>query len=309
MSDAIGMIETRGYVGSVEATDAMVKAANVSLVKTIAIGGGLITVLVKGDVGSVKAAVEARDAAYIGEIAVKQAQAGASILDVNGGVVGQEAECLSWLVNVVQDAVDLPLCLDSADPAALGAALPLCRKPAMINSITTEGDRFDTVLPLVLEYKTKVIALCMGEYGPPSGVEDRVETASQLVDRLTAAGVPLDDIYIDACALPVSTGPEHGMSLAEAIGRIMARYPGVHTSVGLSNASFGLPMRKLLNETLIVLLMARGLDAAIADPCDRQLMANIAAAEALLGRDEYCVEYLKAFRAGKLEPVAAPVAV
>jgi cobalamin-dependent methionine synthase I len=255
----------------------------------------------------VKAAVEARDAAYIKEIAVKQAHAGASILDVNGGIVGQEAECLSWLVNVVQDEVDLPLCLDSADPAALRAALPLCRKPAMINSISIEGDRFDAVLPLVQEFKTKVIALCMGEYGPPSGVEDRVETASTLVDRLTTAGVALDDIYVDACVLPISTGPEHGPALAEAIGRIMARYPGVHTSVGLSNASFGLPVRKLLNETLIVLLMARGLDAAIADPCDRQLMANIAAAEALLGRDEYCVEYLKAFRAGRLEAAPAPV--
>ena len=97
----------------------------------------------------IRAAVEARDAAYIKEVARKQAQAGASILDVNGGVVGQEAECLSWLVKVIQEEVDLPLCLDSADPAALRAALPLCDKPAMINSITMEGDRFDSVLPLV----------------------------------------------------------------------------------------------------------------------------------------------------------------
>ncbi len=255
----------------------------------------------------IRAAVEARDAAYIKEIATRQAQVGASVLDVNGGIVGQEPECLSWLVSVIQEEVDLPLCLDSADPAALRAALPLCRKPAMINSITLEGDRFDNVLPLVKEFKTKVIALCMGEFGPPSGVEDRVETASRLVDRLTAAGVALDEIYVDGCVLPISTGPEHGRFLAEAIGQIMARYPGVHASVGLSNASFGLPARKLLNETFIVLLMARGLDAAIADPCDRQLMANIAAAEALLGRDEYCVEYLKAFRAGRLEVAPAPV--
>jgi cobalamin-dependent methionine synthase I len=255
----------------------------------------------------IRAAVEARDAAYIREIAVKQAEAGASMLDVNGGVVGQEAECLCWLVSVVQEAVELPLCLDSADPAALRAALPLCKRPAMINSITIEGDRFDSVLPLVKEFKTKVVALCMGEFGPPAGVEDRLETAAQLVDRLTGAGVALDDIYVDGCVLPISTGSEHGRSLAEAIGQITARYPGVHTSVGLSNVSFGLPARKLLNDSLIVLLMARGLDAAIADPCDRQLMANIAAAEALLGRDEYCVEYLKAFRAGKLEPAPAPV--
>jgi len=123
---------------------------------------------------------------------------------------------------------------------------------------------------------------------------------------LTAAGYALDDIYVDGCVLPVSTGPEHGKGLLEAVGQITARYPGVHASAGISNVSFGLPLRKLLNETFAVLLMARGLDAGIVDPCDAQLMANIRAAEALLGRDEYCAEYLRAFREGKLEfPTAA----
>jgi 5-methyltetrahydrofolate--homocysteine methyltransferase len=253
----------------------------------------------------IRTAVESRDVAYIKEVAVKQAEAGGSILDVNGGIAGQEPECLSWLVNVVQDAVDLPLCLDSSDPAALRAALPLCKQRPMINSIPDEKPRFEAVLPLLKEYRAKVIALCMSESGPPSGVEDRLATASRLVDRLTAEGMELDDIYVDPCTMPVSTGSGNGIAVAEAISRIMARYPGVHTSVGLSNASFGLPLRKLVNENFIVLLMSRGLDAAIADPCDRQLMANVAAAEALLGRDEYCVAYLRAFRAGRLEIPAA----
>jgi cobalamin-dependent methionine synthase I len=253
----------------------------------------------------IREAVLARDAAYIKEIALKQKDAGAHVLDVNGGVAGQEAECLTWLVGVVQEAVDLPLCLDSSDPAALRQALPLCKERPMINSITDEPSRFEAVLPLLREYKASVIALCMSEAGPPSGVEDRVATACRLVDRLTEQGIPLGDVYVDACVLPVSTGPEHGRSLADAIGQITARYRGVHTSAGLSNVSFGLPVRKLMNQTFAVLLMSRGLDAAILDPCDRQLMANIAAAEALLGRDEYCVEYLRAFRAGKLEPPAA----
>ncbi len=254
----------------------------------------------------IRAALEIRDGAYIMEVARKQAEAGASMLDVNGAIPGQEAECLMWLVNLVQDTVDLPLCLDSSDPAALKAALPLCRRQAMINSIPDESARFDAVLPLVKDHQAKVIALCMGRSGPPSGVEDRVATAGRLVDRLTAEGVSLDDIYVDLCVLPVSTGPGHGRSVAEAISQIMARYPGVHTSVGLSNASFSLPARKLLNQNLMVLLMARGLDAAIADPCDRQLMANIAAAEVLLGRDQHCMKYLRAYRQGKLEtPIAA----
>ncbi len=253
----------------------------------------------------VREAVLARDAAYIREIAIKQRDAGADRLDVNGGVAGQEAECLKWLVNIVQETVDLPLCLDSSDPEALKVALPLVKDQPMVNSITAEEARFDAVLPLLKEHKAKVIALAMGASGPPSGLEDRVETGCRLVDRLTAAGMALDDIYVDTCVLPASTGGEHPRFVAEAVGQIMAQYPGVHTSVGLSNVSFGLPVRKLLNETFLVLLMSRGLDAAIVDPCDRQLMANIAAAEALLGRDEYCAEYLRAYRAGKLELPAA----
>ena len=264
----------------------------------------LIGELINSTRKRIREAVMARDAGYIQEIAVKQRDAGADRLDVNGGVAGQEAECLAWLVNVVQKAVDLPLCLDSSDAEALRAALPLVKGQPMINSITDEQARFEALLPLLKEHNAKVIALAMGASGPPSGRDDRVATGCRLVDRLTGAGIALDDIYVDACVLPVSTGSEHGRSVAEAVGQIMTRFPGVHTSVGLSNVSFGLPVRKLLNQTFLVLLMSQGLDAAIMDPCDRQLMANIAAAEALLGRDEYCAGYLRAFRAGKLEPAA-----
>ncbi len=256
----------------------------------------------------IREAVVNRDAAYIQEIARRQAEAGADMLDVNGGVAGQEAESLKWLVEVVQQAVDLPLCLDSSDAGALREALPLVRGRAMINSITDEEERFCAVLELLKEYKARVIALAMGAAGPPSGIDDRVATGRRLVERLAEAGVALDDIFVDPCVMPVSTGSEHGRSVIEAVGRLRELFPGVHISVGLSNVSFGLPARKLLNQTFLVLLMSRGLDAAILDPCDRQLMANMLAAEALLGRDEYCAAYLKAYRQGKLEPPAGPAA-
>jgi cobalamin-dependent methionine synthase I len=250
-------------------------------------------------------AAQNRDAEFIKDVARKQVEAGANMLDVNGGIPGQEAECLTWLVNVVQEATEIPLCLDSADPAALRSALPLCKRRPMINSITDEPARYQAVLPLLKEYGAKVIALCMGAAGPPTGVEDRIATACRLVEGLTGEGMALEDIYVDLCVLPVSTGPEHGKALVEAISQVRGRYPGVHISAGVSNVSFGLPVRKLLNEVLVVLLMARGLDAAIVDPCDRQLMMNVKAAEALLGRDEYCIEYLRAYREGKLELPAA----
>jgi len=254
----------------------------------------------------VGAAAVARDVEFFKEIARKQVAAGADYLDVNGGLPGQELEVLPWLVNIVQEAVAVPLCLDSADPEALRRALPLCKQRAMINSITNEAARKTALMPVLKEFKPKVIALCMGEAGPPNNAEERIAHGRELVDMLTKEGFALDDIYVDGCVLPVGTGPEHGKGLLDAVGAITSRYPGVHASAGISNVSFGLPVRKLLNETFTVLLMSRGLDAGIVDPCNPQLMANIRAAEALMGRDEFCANYLQAFRDGKLElPVAA----
>jgi 5-methyltetrahydrofolate--homocysteine methyltransferase len=223
------------------------------------------------------------------------------MLDVNGGVPGREVELLSWLVDVVQDACDAPLCLDSADPEALRKALPLCKRPPMINSITDEPGRFQALLPVIKEHRTGVVALCISESGPPGGMEDRVAIASRLVDHLTGEGILLDDIYVDPCVFPIGTGFQNGLNVLEAISRIRARYPGVHTSCGVSNVSFGLPARKLLNEVFLIMLMSRGMDAAIIDPCDEGVIARITAAQALGGRDADCMGYIKAYRKGILE--------
>ncbi|HYK91451.1 MAG TPA: dihydropteroate synthase [Acidobacteriota bacterium] len=247
-------------------------------------------------------AVQKGDADFIRAEARRQLDAGAGVLDINGGIPGREAELLAWLVKVVQEVQEAPLCLDSADPEALRRALPLCRQRPMINSITDEQERWGKVTPLVKEFQTKIIALCMSESGPPKGSADRVATACRLVDRLTSQGVALDDIYVDPCVFPVSTGPEHGPALLDAVGQIRSRYPGVHISAGVSNVSFGMPVRKLLNESLLVLLIGCGLDTAIIDPCTEGTVARILAAEALIGRDEYCTNYLRAYREGKLEP-------
>ena len=130
-------------------------------------------------------------------------------------------------------------------------------------------------------------------------------TASKLVETLSAGGINAGDIYVDPCVFPVSTGSQHGPALLEAVSRIRARFPEVHVSCGVSNVSFGLPVRKLLNEVFLIMLISRGLDAAIIDPCQEGIMARIAAAEALGGADEFCANYLQAFREGKLEPVHA----
>lgn len=242
-----------------------------------------------------------RDADFIREEARKQLDAGAQMLDVNGGIAGQEAELLSWLVRTVQEVTDVPLCLDSADPEALRQALPLCRQKPMINSITDEAERFDSLLPVVREYNTKVIALCMTASGPPCGVDDRVELAWKLVGRLTAGGIPLEDIYVDPCVFPVSSDPSYGPVVLDAVSRIAAACPGIHISCGVSNVSYGLPARKFLNEAYLLMLIGRGVDTAIIDPCSDGLIARILAAEAVSGRDEFCQNYLRAYRSGLLQ--------
>jgi cobalamin-dependent methionine synthase I len=250
---------------------------------------------------AIRTALEQMDAPAIQSEATAQAQAGAHYIDVNGGTFpGREPELLCWLVDVVQAVTDRPLCLDSSDPAALAAALPRVKQAtAMVNSITLERDRCERILPLVREFRAKVVALCQGE-GLASTAQQKIDTASRLIERLTGAGIHPADIYVDPLVFPIATDSAAGSAAIAAIGEIMRRFPGVHTICGLTNVSHGLPARKLINRAFLVSAMTAGLDAAILDPTDRELMAALMAAEAVLGRDEYCLGLLKAFRAGKL---------
>ena len=251
---------------------------------------------------AIRAALEKFDAEAIAAEVRMQVAAGAHYIDVNGGTFpGREAEMLCWLVDRAQEVTDLPLCLDTSDPAALAAALPRVRGPRpMVNSINLERDRYARVLQLVLEHKAKVIALAQGEEVPASTTVLKVELASRLVDDLTAAGVALDDIYVDPLVFPVATDSGSAQATIGAIGEIMARYPGVHTVCGLTNVSFGLPARKLVNRVFLAGAIAAGMDAAIIDPTDAQLMAVMYGAEAVFGRDEYCMNFLGAFQSGAI---------
>ncbi|MCL4767409.1 MAG: dihydropteroate synthase [Hyphomicrobiaceae bacterium] len=251
---------------------------------------------------AIRGALEAMDAGAIQREATAQAAAGAHYIDVNAGTFpGREAELLCWLVDVVQAATPLPLCLDCPDPAALAAALPRVKAPRpIINSINLEDDRFDRVLPLVRDFGAKVVALAQGQGVPPTTADGKADLAARLVERLVAAGVPLDDIYVDPLVFPVGVDPRSALATIDAIGEIMHRFPGVHTICGLTNVSHGLPARALVNRTFLVAAMGRGMDAAIIDPTDAHLMAAMRAAQAVLGRDEYCMAFIEEFMAGRV---------
>ena len=157
-------------------------------------------------------AVEKQDAAFIGQVAKDQADAGADFIDVNAGTfVDRETEYLCWLVKTVQDAVDLPLCLDSPSPEALSEAVKLHRGEPMINSISLEKDRFDAMLPIVTAQPCRIVALCMTATAMPVTVEDRVQAGAELINRLTAEGVALGNIYIDPLVQPVSVDVHSGI--------------------------------------------------------------------------------------------------
>jgi cobalamin-dependent methionine synthase I len=257
---------------------------------------------INGSRKAIRAALEAADAAAIVAEVRSQAAAGAHYIDLNGGTFpGREPELLCWLVDVAQQATELPLCLDSSDPAALEAALPRVKGPRpMLNSITLERGRYERVLPLALEYKVKLIALAQGEDVPASTLQNKLDLASTLVDRLTAAGIALDDLYVDPLVFPVATDSLSAQATVGAIREIMARYPGVHTICGLTNVSYGLPARKLVNRMFLAGAISAGMDAAIIDPTDAQLMAAMLGAEAVFGRDEYCMNFIQAFQSGTI---------
>jgi cobalamin-dependent methionine synthase I len=221
-------------------------------------------------------AISAQDAEAIKKLAVDQHEAGANYIDVNAGIfVGQEAGYLQWLVKTVQGAVDAPCCIDSPDPKAIENALSVHKGTAMINSISLEKDRYNALLPVVAGTDLKVVALCMSDEGMPETTEDRVKIADQLINDLVKNNIPLDNIYVDPLVQPVSTKSTFGDEFLNAVDEIMTRFKGVHTICGLSNISYGLPLRQMLNQTFAVMAVARGLDALIINPLDRKMLQKL----------------------------------
>jgi len=243
-------------------------------------------------------AVEKRDADYIRKIAADQVAAGANYVDINcGTMIFDEVETMEWLVNTVQEVVQVPLCIDSPNPKAIEAGLKLARNgQSLINSITGEKERYAEILPLVLNYKTKVVALCMDDNGMPETAEDRMAVAQNLYQNLTEAGVSEDDIYFDPLVKPVSTGDKAGQEVLDTIKLIKQKYPKVHMVCGLSNVSFGLPNRKMLNQFFMIQTMTMGMDSYILNPLDKSMMGAVQGSQTLLGNDSYCTGYLNAHR-------------
>lgn len=259
---------------------------------------------INGAIPSAAAAIENRDEEFIRRLARIQTEAGAQYLDVCAGTTQEkELDTLEWLLDVVQDESDLPICIDSPDANILKAVFPRIKKPGIINSVSGEGNKCDVIYPLIQDTDWKVIALTCNDDGIPYTADKKAEIAFSLIEKAGEFGITPDRMFIDPLVMAVSAVNDSMVVFMEAIRRIKEKYPTVLTTSGLSNISFGMPYRKAINMNFLALAMSVGMDSAIIDPTNRDVYATTLAVDVLMNHDRCCRKYSKAYRAGKIGPV------
>lgn len=255
---------------------------------------------INGAIPSVSKAIEARDEDAIRDLVRKQVDAGASYIDVCAGRAPEnEKDEMLWLIGVIESETDTPLCVDSPNPKLLELLIPRIKTKGIANSISGEGDKCDVLLPVVKEYGWDVIALTCDDTGIPAKADKKTEIAFRLIQKCAEYGIPPDRIHVDPLVLALSAVNDSMVNFMQAITDIKAKYPTVRFTSGLSNISYGMPYRKIVNQLFLALAMSVGMDSAIVDPTNRDIIATILAAEALLNQDKFCRRYNKAYRAGK----------
>ncbi len=254
---------------------------------------------INGTIPGVKRAIQERDEEYIVNLAVKQAEAGADYIDICAGTMPEvEIDTLIWLMEIVQEAVEKPLCIDSPNPKAIEAVFDKAKVPGIINSVSGEEGKCETIFPLVQDSEWEVIALTCDNNGIPADVEGRVKIIEQIINKAEKYNIAVDKIHIDPLVMALPTDSGVFARFLDAMEQIKKMYPTAKITSGLSNISFGMPLRKAVNQSFLTIALYAGMDSAIMDPCDKRMMAALFATEALLGRDKFCRNYNKAYRKG-----------
>ena len=237
--------------------------------------------------------------------ALSQVQAGAQILDVNVGYPGvDEPRMVKEAVKAVMETVDVPICLDSANPEVMEAALSVYKGKIILSSVTGEVSKMDLILPLVKRYGTAVVALTMNDTGIPTEAEGRLEIARNIVARAEALGIPREDIIVDCACMTVATDSSAGGTTLRAIQLVRSEL-GCNMTLGASNVSFGLPERKTINAAYLPMVLAAGVNCPIIDPTIPEIAKAVLSSDLLLGKDEYGMNYLRAYRARQAAAEAA----
>jgi len=281
-----------------------------SKTKTVKIHRDLPTVIIGERINptgrkAVLEALQVRNFDIVRKDALDQVAAGAAVLDINAGVPGaDEPVLIQQIIRNVQEVVEVPLCIDTANPTALAAALSIYEGKALINSVNGEDRSLNNVLPLAKEYGAAVIGLCMNDNGIPMTAEARFAVAAAIIERATKAGIPLEDIVIDPLAMAMSADSNAGRIALDTIALVVKEF-GVNISMGASNISFGMPDRKYINATYIAMAIHAGLTCPITNPLLVEVNTAVLAADLSMGRDEYGMRWIKAFRKREKEKAAA----
>ena len=262
---------------------------------------------INGSIPSVAAAIANRDAEFIKERARMQAEAGATFIDCCASVPEvEEVETLKWMIDCIQEVTDTPICVDSPSPDVLTQAYKFCARPGLFNSVSGEGDKIDKIFPILAQpenAKWEVIALLSDDTGIPKCAADRLKVFDHIMEKAKEYGIKPSRLHIDPLIEMLCTSEDGIAMIEEVITTIREKYPSIHITAAVSNISFNLPVRKLINLGFTVLAMKAGLDSAILYPTNRDLLGVIYATEALLGLDDYCMEYIGAYREGLIGPV------
>lgn len=258
---------------------------------------------INGSIPSVAKAIAEKNADWIRHLAKIQTEAGADFIDVCASVDREvEVETLHWLIDLVQEVTDTPICIDSPSAEVCVEAMKYVKKPGMINSVSMEGNKCDVVFPAIAGTPWQCVALLCAK-GIPSSAEERLEVFDDLMAKAKEYGIPASRLHIDPLVEMLCTSEDGISMVTEVITEVKKRQPSIHVTGAVSNISFNLPVRKILNQAFLVLAMNAGMDSGVMDPTNRDMMGMMYATEAMLGLDDYCMEYITAYREGKFGPI------
>ena len=253
---------------------------------------------INGMFDDVKAAIKERNAKVIQDLAKRQVESGASVLDVNVGPSSDDPQgVMKWLIEVIQEVTPAALAIDSPNIKVVKGAFEVCKNEAIINSTTGQKEKMEALIPLAVEKKASIIGLTMDEKGIPRDADLRAEIAVRIVTYAGECGLPIENLYIDPIILPCNVAQPQAGHVLETIKQVkILSDPAPKTVIGLSNVSQGTKDRELINRIYAVMAITAGLDAAIMDPMDDDLMNAVITAELLLNKNIYCDSFLKAYR-------------
>jgi 5-methyltetrahydrofolate--homocysteine methyltransferase len=258
----------------------------------------LIGEKINGSIPSVKRAIEEKDGKKIQQLAKEQAEAGASFIDCCASVEEQiEVETLQWMIQMIQEATDVPICIDSPSARVCVDSMEFCNSPGLINSVSMEGDKIDVVFPAIEGTDWSCVALLCDDSGIPDK-ERRIDVFKRIMMKADEFNIDASRLFIDPLVVTRSTDGKALSNFVEVTKSIKEMSPSIHVTSGLSNISFGLPSRKYINQSFLILAMNAGMDSAIMDPTNKDILGVLYATDALLGNDEYGLDYISAYKSG-----------